>query len=168
MRNLPKHITIPNSNSYQVRITKNSIEYSLSFSWTEYESKKKALSAAVMWRDMKLKELGRSLVRNDLRTRVLSNKKTKLPVGITRYYRTDKRRQNRPQYMVFGVNYIKSDGHNTSKSFQVGNIENITKAQIKHAELTATAFRKEYENCFKNNKIFNTDKYLNWPEIILY
>lgn len=168
MRTLPKHITIPNSRSYQVRITKDKIEHSLAFSWIKYGSPKNALAKAIEWRDAKLIELGMTLIRNDIRTKSLSHKKTKLPVGVTSYNRVDNRNNSNRQYLVFGVNFVKHNGMKTIKSFQVGNIETITKLQIKYAKLTAIAFRNEYEKCFRNNIMFNHEKYKDWPSVVFY
>ena len=164
-RQLPAHITIPNWSAYQVRIVRDGVEHSESFSWKGYAGESKALEAAVLWRDATLAALG--TCESGLRAKPLRNKKSGCPAGITAYLRTDRRREGLPQYLTFGVHYSQS-GKNRTKSFQVGNVEIISQPNKEHAALTAVAFRDDYVWCRRNNVAFCPERYVNWRHETLY
>lgn len=165
-RSLPAHVTIPNWNAYQVRIVRDGVEHSKSFSWTHYAGESKALVAAVQWRDAKLAELGMPL--STLRKTPLRHKKSGCPAGITAYYRVDKRREGLPQYLTYGVNYRNSKGKACTKSFQVGHVEIISQEDKEHAALTAMAFREEYVWCRLHGVDFAPERYVSWRRETLY
>ena len=158
-RDLPAHITIPNWSAYQIRIVRDGIEHSASFSWAQYAGESGALEAAVEWRDAKLEELGQRQIL--LRDKPLRHKKSGCPAGITAYFRVDRRREGHPQYLTYGVNYIQ-DGKARTKSFQVGNIEIISQLDKEHAALSAMAFRDEYVWCRHSGVAFQPNRYNNW------
>ena len=159
-RLLPAHITIPNWSAYQVRIVRDGVEHSESFSWKKFAGEMAALAEAIKWRDAKLAELGASPV--GFRDKPLRNKKSGCPAGITAYLRSDHRRNGLPQYLTYGVHYTNSKGKKSTRSFQVGNIEMISQLDKEHAALTAMAFRADYICCRRNGVEFKPEKYASW------
>lgn len=162
-RLLPSHITIPDCNSYQVRIVRSGVEQSKSFSFSGNPAR--ALALAVAWRDQLLAVVG--IAGNDLgefRTVPLSHKKSGCPVGVTCYLRKDKRRNSRKEYLVYGVHF-KLGGKSTTKSFQVGDINVVTTAQCEQASATALAFRQAYVLASKQGTTLNLEDWINWRNL---
>ena len=162
-RALPAHVTIPNWDSFQVRISRDGVEHSASFAWNAYSDQRAALAAAVQWRDARLAELPPAEnLKGSTRTKPLKHKTTWGQVGVTRYFRTDARKQGKPLYLTFGVNWIDHTGRRRTKSFQVGRDTEISWQDELHAANTAEAFRLEFEYCLKSGVVFNPDKYKLW------
>ncbi|WP_326430443.1 hypothetical protein VQ574_21085 (plasmid) [Stutzerimonas frequens] len=168
-RLLPDNISIPGYEAYQVRIVRCNHEYSATFAWSRYGSKEQALEAAVLWRDMMLKQLPTAANgRGGFRTAPMPHKRSCGRAGITRYQKVDNRRHGRPAYLVFGVNWTDSDGYKRVKQFQVGRIGTYEWQQELHTSLTAEAFRTEWEYCRSTGQIFDPDRYNGWTETELY
>lgn len=168
-RKLPDQITIPNWNAYQVRIVRNGHEYSASFSWSHYGGTRKALSAAVKWRDSMM--IGLPPAGNatgGFRQSPLSHKSTWGRVGVTCYTHVDKRKAGHPEYLRFGVNWTDATGKRRTKSFQAGPLETLTPADKLHAANTANAFRTEWEHCQSTGTLFDPARYADWRQQRLY
>ena len=162
------NITTTNSSAYQVRITRNKVEYSLSFSWARL-GKRKAFSEALRWRDKMLAKLPPSArAKGMYRTVPASNKKTKEPVGVTRYINNDLRSSALRKYLRYSVLWHDERGAVRNKSFQAGNVELLTPAEIRHAAQTAKAFRKNWEWCHSRGLRFDPSVYDGWKDKRLY
>ena len=154
-RDLPKHITETNYNSYQVRIVRDRIEYSSAFSWV-IVGKSAALDAAVKWRDLTLALLPPPVnAKGAIRLAPAKHKKTQEPLGVTRYVTTDRRSGTPRQYLRFGVSYLDENGQNRIKAFQAGSLQQLTPDDIFHTAQTAYAFREEWEYSFLRGLPFN-------------
>lgn len=158
-RSLPKHLTATNWDAYQVRIVRDGVEHSSSFTWAQYGSKDGALAAAIEWRDAMLLALPPEL---PVRLKPLAHKQSWGRVGITRYQRVDRRKPGNPRYVTFGVNWVDENGKRKTKSFQAGRVEDITYADEVYAANTAEAFRLDYEWSRVLGYIFQPEKYDNW------
>ncbi len=168
-RSLPDNITIPNFKSYQVRIVRGDAEYSASFAWSRYETKKHALQEAVKWRDMMLAKLPPpENGKGSFRRTAMAGKRTYGRVGITRYIRKDYRRDGDQQYLVFGVNWTDDQARQRIKQFQVGKVGNFTWENELEAALTAEAFRTHWEYAVTMNIPFDPEHYKNWRGAALY
>ena len=168
-RTLPAHVTIPNWDAYQVRIVRDGHEYSASFAWSLYGGKSKALSEATRWRDKMLAALPPAgNVKGAFRTQPLSNKWTWGRVGVTRYVSADARKNGRPEYLRFGVNWIDEDGKRRTKSFQVGRLGEFDWQIELHAANTAEAFRTEWEYRRAKGRPFDESRYAAWRGTRLY
>lgn len=105
-RTLPENITIPGYEAYQVRIVRGEASFSTTFPWSNYRSTESALAAAVAWRDNLKAQLpapgnGKN---SSFNKEPMEGKKGYSRVGISRYIKTDYRRQGKPKYLVFAVN----------------------------------------------------------------
>lgn len=168
-RALPAHITIPNWDAYQVRIVRDGVEHSKSFSLNAYSSNSLALDAAVAWRDAKLADLPAAQnEKGKTRRQPLPHKRSWNRVGITRYFRGDLRKQGNPKYLTFGVNWVGSDGKKRTKSFQVGRLGEFTWQDEVRAANTAEAFRSEFEYCQAIGLSFDFKRYAKWKTEMCY
>ena len=154
-----KHITEPDDRGFQVRIVRQKKEYSRYFSHTLWRSKKKALSAAIHWRDQLLVVLGKSQNTIGVSQSPLPTKKTTGVRGVSRSIGYDARRDY--HYLEYQVHW-RTDGRARNRTFYVGSLKNVTADQDFHAFRTAVLFRKEFEECFVNKKQFRPERYKNW------
>jgi len=164
---LPKHVTIPNWDAYQVRIVRGGREYSASFAWSK-QGERPALAEAVKWRDAKLAELAAEKAKRAfLKPPVTKRNKSKQSwdrVGITRSYR----KIERWQYLRFSVGWTDRFGKHHLKTFSVGNVKTITPEDERHAAETAEAFRAEWEFCRAVGRVFDPLRYHDWKTRRLY
>src|ERR1035437_8964748 len=107
-RLLPIYITIPNWSAYQVRIVRDGVEHSESFSWKKFAGEMAALAEAIKWRDAKLAELGASPV--GFRDKPLRNKKSGGPAGNPPFLRSEPPRNGLPQFLAHGVYFTNNKG----------------------------------------------------------
>lgn len=167
-RGLPKHITIPNFNGYQVRIVRDGTEHSKSFPWSTH-GKAAALEAAVAWRDTviaKLPDPGNA--KGGFRTKPLSHKSSWGRVGVVRTVSPDRRRDCNVHYVRYSVSWVDATGKARAKTFQVGRARDVTRAEEVHASLTAEAFRSEWEFCQRTGERFDPSVYDSWRKDRLY
>lgn len=168
-RALPEHITIPGYDAYQVRIVRGYCEYSATFAWSRFASRQLALQAAVNWRDQLLAQLpAAGNGRGGFRASPMANKRSFGRVGISRFMKTDHRRLGCPVYLVYGVNWTDSDGTPRVKQFQVGRAGTFEWDHELHAALTAEAFRTEWEFSISTGQAFESERYHDWAEAVLY
>jgi hypothetical protein len=102
------------------------------------------------------------------KTRFLKIPKNKISTGVTGVTRTikyDHRKDN--SYLCYTVFWV-SNGICRNKSFQVGNVKNITVDDELHAFRTAKLFRTCYEVSIDNDIAFHDDKFIGWKKIRLY
>lgn len=169
IRPLPDNITLTNSGSYQVRIVRAGNEMSASFSIRRNGGDKAAIAAAVVWRDMMLKQLPMPMSgRGGFRTASQSNKRSYQRVGLSRHLVTDHRRENSPKYLRFGVNWVDEDGSPRVKQFQAGIASEVTWEVELHAALTAEAFRTHWEYARVKGLEFDPTPYAGWKTTELY
>lgn len=157
-----RHITEPDPFGFQVRIVRRGVEHSRYFSHKLWGGKKKALKAAIQWRDQML------IVLKGSRTRFMKTPCNKLSTGVTGVSRTikyDKRKDK--SYLCYTVFWIK-DGKPRNKTFQVGNVNTVTADQELHAFRTAVLFRKAYEYAIDNDYSFDDSLFANWKNQRLY
>lgn len=88
--------------------------------------------------------------------------------GVVKQFRVDRRKPSHPKYLVFAVSWQDETGKNRMSSFQAGNVESITPAEIRHAEQTAIAFREAYEHARLNNLKFNPQAFSQWRSLQCY
>jgi hypothetical protein len=157
-----KHITEPDVFGYQVRIVRRGKESSHYFSHKLWGNKDKSLKAAITWRDQML------IVLTGSKKRFLKPSKNKMSTGVTGVSRTIKYDHRKDKsylcYTVFWVN----NGKSRNKTFQVGNIDNITADHELHAFRTAKLFRSCYEFSIDNDLEFYDEKFSNWKKQRLY
>ena len=156
-----KNITQPYPGAFQVRIVKQGKERSRLFSFSHWGGKKKALAAAISWRD----QLKVILNLND--KRVLTVPRNNLSTGIrgiSRSVHTDYRKNLK--YLVYSVCWTDAKGKKRNKGFRVGNIDIVDKTIDSKAFEAAKKFRKDYEKHVDNNSVYSFDpnKYLKWRE----
>lgn len=168
-RVLPSNITETNCNGYQVRIVRDGIEHRTSFSFAKHGGRGQALSAAILWRNLKLTELGPACnSTGKYLTRPQKNKGSVQRAGITRYLRLDNRRVGTPSYVTYGVNFVGDDGFARVKTFQAGRVDDISWEKEHHAAQTAETFRSHWEFCRDNNLPFREEFYEGWSDTALY
>ncbi|MBD8527467.1 hypothetical protein [Pseudomarimonas arenosa] len=88
--------------------------------------------------------------------------------GVVRAIRVDRRKPSNPHYLAFSVNWKDENGKNHVSSFQAGNVDTVTPADIKHAEQTAIAFREAYEYARHNNLKFKPEAFSAWRSLQCY
>lgn len=157
-----KHITEPDSFGYQVRIVRRGKETSRYFSHKLWGNKKRALNAAIAWRDQMLVVLKGSQIR------FLKPPKNKLSTGLTGVSRTVKYDHRKDKsYLCYTVFWIKN-GKSSNKTFQVGNVDTINADDEFHAFRTARLFRSCYEFAIDNDAEFDYSLFRDWKSIRLY
>lgn len=167
-RGLPKHITIPNFDGYQVRVVRDGVEHSKSFPWSA-GGKAMALLDAVAWRDRLLSTLPEAgNAKGGYRSKPLSHKTSWDRVGVVRTVGCDRRRSLTVQYVRFSVSWVDATGRARVKTFQAGRADSITQADEVHTSLTAEAFRSEWEFCQRNGERFEPWRYDSWRKDRLY
>jgi len=167
-RRLPENITETNFNAFQVRIVRDGQLYSASFPWCTV-GKPAALSAAVKWRDMTLAMLPHpGNGKGTIKPTIMKNKKTREPLGVSRYVLTDRRSKPPRKYLRFAVSYQGHDGRCCIKAFQAGALQKLTQEDVFHAAQTAYACREEWEYCYLRGQPFDPEKYNVWKETQLY
>lgn len=169
-RRLPDQITEPGTFvGYQVRIARGGVEHSRCFTKREFGTKKKALQAAVEWRDRMLEKLPPPA---NKRGRYLLVKCRPDPsvarVGVTRYLTADSRRVGSTMYVRYGVCWTDPQGHRRIKNFQAGRADDFDHALDLRAGQTAVAFRDEWEYCIDHGIAFDPGRYRNWRAQRLY
>lgn len=168
MRGLPKHITIPNFNGYQVRVVRDGVEHSKSFPWSA-GGKAMALLDAVAWRDSLLRTLPPpGNAKGGYRSKPLSHKTSWDRVGVVRTVGCDRRRSLTVQYVRYSVSWVDKTGKARVKTFQAGRADSITRADEVHTSLTAEAFRSEWEFCQRTGERFEPWRYDSWRKDRLY
>ena len=100
-----------------------------------------------------------------LRTCPQSNKQSGLPVGVTRYVET--RQDQKKAYVIYSASWS-SSGVKHVRKFYAGRADDLTRAQERHAKLTAIAFREEYERCRAESRRMALRRWMNWREEVLY
>lgn len=130
-----ENITEPDGMGFQVRVVRKGIERSKYFSHNQYGGKRKALKAALEWRDEireKYKEKAKRPVKSNTGLR-----------GISRTTKYDKRRGI--TYVSYSVHFKDKRGNPNNKTFFVGDINNISDKDEQKALRAAKKFRKQYE-----------------------
>ncbi len=157
-----KNITEPDLFGYQVRIVRRGKETNHYFSHKLWGSKYKSLKAAITWRDQMLTVLKGS------KKRRLKPPKHKASSGITGVIRTIKYdHRNDQSYLCYSVFWVKNC-KSMNKTFQVGNVNNVTADDELHAFRTARLFRSCYEFSIDNDLEFVSDKFIGWKSKRLY
>jgi len=156
-----KNITMPDSLGYQVRVVRNGDEHSRYFSFAVWGGKKKALDAAVNWRDMMKARLGEPR-RFEGEAR---NNSTGVR-GVSKVIHEDKRRGH--SNLRYQVTWTKEDGKQAARTFQVGRVGEISADEELHAYRTAVAFRKKYELARSLGQRFDPAEFVNWKLEKLY
>lgn len=134
---LAKHenITEPDGLGYQVRVVRKGKERSRYFSHRQLGGKRKALKAALEWRDeIKFKYPHKALRPPQSNTGVR---------GVSRTVKFDKRRGI--TYVSYSVHYKDDSGSPNNKTFFVGDVEQITEKEELKALRAAKRFRRDYE-----------------------
>lgn len=157
-----KHVTEPDRFGFQVRIVRRGKESSRYFSHRVWGDRERSLKAAITWRDQMLTVLKGN------KTRFLKPPKNKTTTGVTGVSRTIKYDHRKDKsylcYTVFWVN----NGKSSNKTFQVGNIDNVTADDELHAFRTAKLFRSCYEHSIDNDLEFYDHKFSGWKKKRLY
>lgn len=144
---LPKHVSLPNWDAFEVRIWRAEKIYYKSFPFPQYATVQNALDAAVEWRDFILKGIRGSD-----------------PNGVKRSTYSKRERE----YLRFVVLWADHNGSSRTKTFTVGAVDKIDERDIEHASKTAEAFRIEWEFCNEKGLPFNDEKYANWKSTSTY
>lgn len=157
-----KHITEPDVFGFQVRIVRRGKESSRYFSHKLWGSKTKSLKAAITWRDQMLVALKGS------KTRFLKPPKNKTTTGVTGVSRTIKFDHRKSKsYLCYTVFWV-CDSKSKNKTFQVGNVQNVTPDDELHAFRTARLFRSCYEYAIDNDLPFHEEVFSGWKKVRLY
>ena len=157
-----KHVTEPDSFGYQVRIVRRGKESSRYFSHKLWGNRAKSLQAAIAWRDQML------VVLKGSRMRFLSPPKNKTTTGVTGVSRTIKYDHRKDKsYLCYTVFWVK-DKKSRNKTFQVGNVENITADGELHAFRTAKLFRSCYEYSIDHDLKFDDGLFTGWKKARIY
>ena len=161
---MAKHanITQPDMHGYQVRIVRGGTEYSRYFSKKVWGGDRKALEAAINWRDMKRASLPK-------KTPYINDKPKNNSTGIngiSKVVHFDKRRGT--EILRYQVSYRTKDNRQSVRTFQVGRLEEITADDDLHAFRTAVLFRKEYELARSLDEDFDPERFRNWKKERLY
>lgn len=130
-----ENITEPDGMGFQVRVVRKGKERSRYFSHRQYGGKRKALQAAIDWRDEikeKYPEKAKRPVQSNTGIR-----------GISRTTKFDKRRGI--TYVSYSVHYKDENGYPSNKTFFVGDVAMISDKEEQKALRAAKRFRKEYE-----------------------
>lgn len=157
-----KNITEPDEFGYQVRIVRRGKEHSKYFSHARWGGKRKSLAAAIQWRDQMLVALAGSKVR------FLKVPKNKRSTGITGVSRTVKYDHRKDEYYLCYSVFWNDQGKAKNKTFQVGNVKQVTTDDELHAFRTAVLFRKSYEYSIDNDKPFDDSLFRGWKTRRLY
>ena len=141
-----------------------------SFAFSKYGGEELALESAKRWRARELRRLTSAglMRRSGLRSRPMSGKLSACPVGISASIRGDKRKRSGTKYLAYQVAYVTTTGAKTNKTFQVGNVDVITLADMRHAARAAMACRDEYVWCREKNRPFTLARYRNWRHDKVY
>ena len=131
-----ENITEPDSMGYQVRVVRKGKERSRYFSHRQLGGKRKALKAAVEWRD-EIKEMYPEKAKRPIQ----SNTGVR---GVSRTTKFDKRRGI--TYVSYSVHYKDMQGYPSNKTFFVGAAEAISDKEEQKALREAKRFRKDYES----------------------
>lgn len=130
-----ENITEPDGLGYQVRVVRKGKERSRYFSHRQYGGKRKALQAAIEWRDeIKAKYPHKALRPPQSNTGVR---------GVSRTVKFDRRRGI--TYVSYSVHYKDENGYPNNKTFFVGDLEAVTDKEEQAALRAAKRFRREYE-----------------------
>lgn len=161
------HITQPEKSGYQVRIVRQGKEYSRWFSINLWNGKRKAMDAAINWREQMLMSLGRQSTRQiGLNVPPNKNKKSTGTRGVSRSVQTDARRNT--VSVVYSVCWFDKEGTRRSKTFHVGHLHQVTVEEELHAYRTAIHFRREFEDTYLSGKAFHPENYKQWRYLRLY
>jgi hypothetical protein len=131
-----ENITEPDGMGYQVRVVRKGKERSRYFSHRQLGGKRKALQAAIEWRD-EIKEQYPEKAKRP----VQSNTGIR---GISRTTKYDKRRGI--TYVSYSVHYKDNSGAPSNKTFFVGDASAISDKEEQKALRDAKRFRKQYES----------------------
>ena len=130
-----ENITEPDGLGYQVRVVRKGKERSRYFSHRQFGGKRKALLAAIEWRDeIKAKYPHKALRPPQSNTGVR---------GVSRTVKFDRRRGI--TYVSYSVHYKDENGYPNNKTFFVGDLEAVTDKDEQAALRAAKKFRREYE-----------------------
>lgn len=130
-----ENITEPDAKGYQVRVVRLGKEYSRYFSYKKHSGKRKALQAAIEWRDeirAKHNKKAQRATRSNTGVR-----------GVSRTVKHDSRRDT--TYVSYSAHFKNEDGTPNNKTFYVGNINNINEQDELKAFRAAKRFRKQFE-----------------------
>jgi hypothetical protein len=131
-----ENITEPDGMGFQVRVVRKGKERSRYFSHRRLGGKRKALKAAIEWRD-EIKEMYPEKAKRP----VQSNTGIR---GISRTTKFDKRRGI--TYVSYSVHYKDNEGYPSNKTFFVGDADMISNKEEQKALRAAKRFRKDYES----------------------
>ncbi len=130
-----ENITEPDGLGYQVRVVRKGKERSRYFSHRQFGGKRKALLAAIEWRDeIKAKYPHKALRPPQSNTGVR---------GVSRTVKFDRRRGI--TYVSYSVHYKDENGSPNNKTFFVGDMEAVTEKDEQAALRAAKKFRRDYE-----------------------
>jgi len=154
-----KNITQPDKYGYQVRIVRRKVEHSRYFAFNLWGGKKKALNAAISWRDQ-IKVIKKANTKRFINT-ASSNKSTGV-LGVCKTHCYDHRKDL--DYLIYSVSWLDYKGIKRGKSFRVCNVNNYDEKIDRIAFESAKLFRKEWEFHADNDTLhlFNHKKYSNW------
>lgn len=145
------NITQPDKFGYQVRVVSRGRELSRFYSFNQWGSKNKALSAAKSWRDQ-IKAITKK------GSRRLINKPRNNTSGVLGVRFDDSFSNIKGKYQ-FSVNAHWTDytGKGRNKTFYIGNEDTWTKGKEKKAFTAACAFRCAWEDASDKNKLESFD-----------
>lgn len=157
---LPHHVA-ESGNSFIVRIERDEVIYHESFAHGQYGTRRKALKAAVQWRDEVLSILPEIFYPGGfLRKAAAPTKCSDLPAGISRYWST-RRKPTHSCYLIYAVNYV-HEGKASILRFYAGSEVTLTPEMEMRAEKAARACRADYVHCMLNGLRFDPRKYADW------
>lgn len=157
-----KHVTEPDNFGFQVRIVRRGKESSRYFSHKLWGGKEQSLNAAIAWREQMLALLTGG------KTRFLKPPKNKTTTGVTGVSRTIKHDHRKDMsYLCYTVFWV-CNGDPRNKSFQVGNIDNVTADDELHAFRTAKLFRSCYEYSIDHDLEFRDKDFVGWKKQRFY
>lgn len=130
-----ENITEPDGLGFQVRVVRKGKERSRYFSHRQHGGKRKALKAALDWRD----EIRAKYPHKALRP-PQSNTGVR---GVSRTVKFDKRRGI--TYVSYSVHYKDDGGYPNNKTFFVGDVDAISDKDEQKALRAAKRFRRDYE-----------------------
>ena len=135
-----KQITNPHGIGFQVRIKRMGVEHQRYFTYKDWGSKKRALNAAISWRDQKLVVLEKSQREVGYTQAPARHNKSTGIRGVSRSLAYCKRSDQTS--LVYQVHWSK-DKKAKNKKFYVGEINTVTADDEFHAFRTATTFRRD-------------------------
>jgi len=152
-----KNISEKGNAGFIVRIVRGGVTHSEYFANNLYGSRKKALIAAIDWRDRLAPFIGERKTINSCAKDEVS--------GVSRTIKFDLRRDRSDLfYLVFWI----KDGKHMRKAFNVGDMNKITSDDDLHGFNTAKHFRSCYELSVEQGTEFDDSVFIGWKKVKLY